>query len=349
MTIDPLSFGLANVNLVLRVVDGVQKLVDKANESNPDLGKLYDSVKKLISNRTYLSPSTPFEGTGLEDEYEDKEAVEESPAVQAIQRLYEHPIREGVVNVLHDEPGSGKSMAGISVLRDFYSLPGDNTELQGLMVSTKRSTGLYVEILAGLLGASSVEGWLHVLLLALDEPRNRLPFLLILDDFDLDIGGNNLQFIEYLYKSLNPPRGRKKNIMVVVMTQNPKAANSLCKLNGGRRVRPIDGFYDARENDFVEKILTGVFKIRKPEHILTHPTWKGSVWTKDLLKEVLQYHLSESEFSSFGNFDFVKEGMAPFLVIQEARSILRLPTAGKPTSPRKRKSGDSNFPSSNVE
>jgi DNA topoisomerase IA len=91
MTIDPLSFGLANVNLVLRVVDGVQKLVDKANESNPDLGKLYDSVKKLISNRTYLSPSTPFEGTGLEDEYEDKGAVEESPAVQAIQRLYEHP------------------------------------------------------------------------------------------------------------------------------------------------------------------------------------------------------------------------------------------------------------------
>lgn len=342
--VDALSFGLANVHLVLRTVDGVQKLVDAANESNRDPGKLYDDVKALKHKRACLSPSTSFEVTGLEDEYEGKKAVEESPAVQAIQRLYEHPIREGVVNVLYDEPGTGKSMAGISVLRDFYSLPGGNHELQGLMVSTKASTGLYVEILAGLLDASSVKGWLHVVLLALDEPRNRVPSLLILDDFDLDDGRKNLQFIEYLYKSLNSPRGRKKNIMVVVMTQNQDAANSLCNLNGGRRVRPIDGFYDTRENDLIEKLLTSVMKIRKPEHHLTHPIWKGSLWTKDFLMKVLHYHLSDSEFSSYENFDFVKEGMPPFSVIQEANSILRLPTAGKPTSPRKRKSGDSSFP-----
>ena len=270
--------------------------------------------------------------------------------------------------MLYDKHGTGKSMAGRCVLRNFYALAGNHhEELKGLMVlstatTTKAasSTGLsYVEILANLLllnaSSSSFRGWLHVVLEALDEPRNRVPSLLILDDFDLDNGGknNNIQFIEYLYKSLNPPtRGRKKNIMVVVLTRNQRAANALCNLNGGCRVRPTKGFfyyYDTtRENDWIEKFLISVMKIRKPEHHhLTHPTWKGSRWTKDLLIKVLHYHLSDSEFSSLeNNFDFVKEGMTPFSVIQEATSILSAcRKASQPTSPRKRKkSEDCSFP-----
>ena len=90
---------------------------------------------------------------GSENEHEKKEVAEESMAVQATQSLYKHSIREQCVIMLWDWPGMGKAMAGASVSKDFHLfLEGDNA-LQGLMVSTKASTGLFVKILAVLLDA----------------------------------------------------------------------------------------------------------------------------------------------------------------------------------------------------
>ena len=56
--------------------------------------------------------------------------------------------------------------------------------------------------------------------------KKQLALLLIFNEFDLDTGGMNLQFIECFHKPLNPPRGRKKNIFVVVMTPNTETTNS---------------------------------------------------------------------------------------------------------------------------
>ena len=175
------------------------------------------------------------------------------------------------------------------------------------MVSTQASSGLYVENLAEMLKATKVKGWFHALLLGMDEPKEELPSLLVLDDFSLDAGGKNLEFMEHPYKSMNPPKAPKKNMVVVVMTQNKDAADALCNLNGGRRVRPISGFYDTRERDFGHKVLTAT-KMRDQQHLLTHPTWKGSQWTKELLIQVLRYHFSESELEQIQNYDFVKDG-----------------------------------------
>lgn len=331
--VDPLSFALTQATLAIRTVDGSIKLADRANDTqDSDPGKVYDMVRKLKNDRAYLSPSTPFDGAIAIEKSKEKDAVESS-AVRAIQSLFENPIRKGVVNVLFDEPGTGKSMAGISFFSDYYLLPGGRN-IQGFMVSTQASSGLYVENLAEMLKATKVKGWFHALLLGMDEPKEELPSLLILDDFSLDAGGKNLEFMEHLYKSMNPPNAPKKNIIVVVMTQNRDAADALCRLNGGRRVRPISGFYNNREHDIGHKVLTAT-KMRDPQHVLTHPTWKSSQWTTDLLIQVLRYHFSESELEQIQNYDFVKDGDNPVEVLQEAESRLLASKAGRPTSPRR--------------
>ena len=122
--VDPLIFALTQTNLVIRTVDGGLKLADRANDAeDSDPGKVYDMVRKLKYDRAYLCPSTPCDGSMSREKSKERAAVESS-AVRAIQSLFENPVRKGVVNVLFDEPGTGKSMAGISVLSDYYLLPG---------------------------------------------------------------------------------------------------------------------------------------------------------------------------------------------------------------------------------
>ncbi|KAL3902420.1 MAG: hypothetical protein SGARI_005844 [Bacillariaceae sp.] len=227
-----LGTALARVNLGFRVVDGVKKLFDEDNADN-NIGAVYDKVTELKSKRAHLYPSMLFETIDWDDdEYKKSKDAVESSAVQAIKGLYREDVKKGIVNVLYDLPGTGKSMAGLSLLDDFYLLPGGRT-LQGFMISTHASSGSYVEILAELLEASNTKGWLSALLLAMNEPHDRLPSLLILDDFSLDTAGENIKFIENLYKLMNPPKRNKMNIIVVVITQRKDAADALCDLNGG--------------------------------------------------------------------------------------------------------------------
>ena len=67
-------------------------------------------------NRAHLTPDGIYKEEQMEGEMT---SPCESPAVMAIRELYCSPIRPGVVNVLYDEPGTGKSMAGIAVLEDY--------------------------------------------------------------------------------------------------------------------------------------------------------------------------------------------------------------------------------------
>mmetsp|Transcript_787 Transcript_787/g.2296 ORF Transcript_787/g.2296 Transcript_787/m.2296 type:complete len:340 (-) Transcript_787:1611-2630(-) len=334
-----LGTALASVNLGFRVVDGVKKLFDEGNTDN-NIGAVYDKVKELKTKRAHLYPSLLFEMIESEDDEhkKSKDAVE-SDAVQAIKDLYREDVKKGVVNVLYDLPGTGKSMAGLSLLDDFYLLPKART-LQGLMVSTQASSGSYVEVFADLLEASNTKGWLSALLLAMNEPHDRLPSLLILDDFSLDTTGENIKFIENLYKLMNPPKRDKLNIIVVVMTQRKDAADALCHLNGGVRVVPIKGFYETKKDDVLHNMMKA-FKLQTQERVLTHPTWKGSRWTTSLLIEVLKYHLKPADFVSLENTDFVQDGMTPFQVLQKATSMIESRMAGEPTSPRKSGQGKS--------
>lgn len=96
-----------------------------------------------------------------------------------------------------------------------------------------------------ILDLSNVEGWLHRLLFVLSQPQGEKPSLLILDDFVLDtVGGENLGFITQLYKCRNPSGFPTLNVVLVVITQFKEAPDALCNLNGGQRLRPIEGFYE---------------------------------------------------------------------------------------------------------
>jgi hypothetical protein len=94
--------------------------------------------------------------------------------------------------------------------------------------------------LCRLLGADSVEGWIHAMLLAMDEPPHEHPSILILDGFN-SVGKDdgNLNFIQGLYQRMNG----QMNIFIVVVTQKPEIASRLLALNGGERVSPCPGCY----------------------------------------------------------------------------------------------------------
>jgi hypothetical protein len=93
----------------------------------------------------------------------------------------------------------------------------------------------YVSKVAAQLKLGGIKGWLHALLFAMNEPRGKLPSILILDAFnsvDPDDSDVNLDFIRSLYTEMNVMKA-KTNIFVVGMTANKQVANKLCGLNGG--------------------------------------------------------------------------------------------------------------------
>lgn len=301
---DQLSHAVAN----FRIIDEVKKLLENASASmDSDPGRAYEKLKDWKEKRIVVSPGGAYKGSKIQGV---SSLPCESPGVRAIQSLYTSPIRRGVVNVLYDEPGTGKSMAGMAVLNDFYRFP-NGEEIKGIMVSPRGSTErqLYVEAAQEILDMSNIKGWLYLLLWILDEPRRAKPSLLILDDFILDTGERgNLAFIAEIYKCLNPPDAPTMNVVVVVMTQYKDAADALCALNGGKRVRPIEGFYETATNPLFE------LPVLKPlaNRTLTHPTWKRGKWTRKLLLRMIEYHFTRLELEEIKDFDFIAEDMTPY-------------------------------------
>lgn len=300
---DPLSHAVGS----FRIIDEIEKLLENASalmESDP--GRAYEKLKDWKEKRTVLSTGGAFKWTKIQG---ISSLPCESPGVRAIQSLYSSPIRRGVINVLYDEPGTGKSMAGMAVLNDFYRFP-TGEEIKGIMISPRGSTErqLYVEAAEEILEMSNIKGWLYLLLWILDEPRRAKTSLLILDDFILDTGEReNLAFIAEIYKCLNPPDSPTMNVVTVVMTQYKDAANALCALNGGKRVRPLEGFYETETNPWFKLPF-----LKSPANrFLTHPSWKGGKWTRKLLVRMIEYHFTQLELAEIQDFDFITEDMTP--------------------------------------
>ena len=122
----------------------------------------------------------------------------------------------------------------------------------------------------------------------------------------------NLHFIKGLYGLING----KKNLFVVVATQNKQVADALCGLNGGQRIAPIRGCY------------SGDCK--------TSPNWKEEKWGRSLLIEAIRYQFNDNESSEkFGDeckFDFISDDMTPLqATMAAARSLRRKRTPGSPS------------------
>lgn len=323
---DPLSYAVAS----LCIVNDVKKLIDDTSVStDADPGRAYTKLKTWINERAVLFPWGVYQGTKTKGV---ATLPCESTSVQAIQSLYVSPIRRGVVNVLYDLPGTGKSMGAIAVFQNYFDL--SNGKLKGIMLAVGNSTERhpYVERIGKILEMSNVEGWLHLLLFVLSQPQGEKPSLLVLDDFVLDDGGENLGFITQLYKCLNPPGFPTLNVVVVVITQFKDAADALCNLNGGQRVRPIEGFYEPDASPWSNLPF---LKHLKNRH-LTHPTWKGSKWTRKLLLKVLEYNFTRDQLKAIEDkeFAFIGKDMTPYMAKTAVEALLDTETVG-PKSPSK--------------
>jgi hypothetical protein len=317
---DPLTItaALGNIARGLRVVDGLSNLAEKSQDataSRTDVGRVYDKVRDFKVKREILGSAQAFKR-----ETRDTEPVESS-LLNALRDLYVGKKDAGKVYVLYDKAGKGKTKACEALLRNFYCLSGEK-EIQGFMVSSDSfGTDMIMENLCNLFGAKSVDGWIHAMILAMDEPQEQFPSILILDGFNsAGKDKENMQFIKGLFATMNG----ETNMFVVVVTQDKQIAFDLLQLNGGQRVSPLEGCY------------TGDDK--------TNPIWNEEPWELDLLIQVVHYNCP-GKFGKAENglipLDFVTEGMTPLEVVMKARSEIRPSPSARPGSPNKRKRDDS--------
>jgi hypothetical protein len=315
---DPLTLtvALGNIALGLRVVDGLSNLAEKSQDatvSRTDVGRVYDTVRDFKVQRAILGSAQAFT-----TETRDIEPVE-SPVLNALRDLYVGRKNAGKVYVLYDKAGKGKTTACEALLRNYYCL-SDQKEIfiQGFMVSAESfGNDMIMENLCNLLGGKSVDGWIHAMILAMDEPQEQFPSILILDGFNsAGKDEENMNFIKGLFATMNG----KRNMFVVVVTQDSKIAFDLVQLNGGERVSPLEGCY------------TGDDKM--------NPVWKEEPWERELLIEAVHYDCPGKFGDGLISLDFVKAGMTPLQVVMAARSFIRPSLSARPGNPKKQKRDD---------
>jgi hypothetical protein len=96
------------------------------------------------------------------------------------------PARDGVIYILNAKSGQGKTFGVRNMLEIFYEFdPGPPGEhIKGFMITGQDLDDDYNASLRRMRGASEVDGWMHALLLALEQPKGCQPGLLILDNFN---------------------------------------------------------------------------------------------------------------------------------------------------------------------
>eukprot|EP00977_Amphora_coffeiformis_P030204 scaffold45428_cov176-Amphora_coffeaeformis.AAC.8 len=318
---DPISAGLAALSLGLRTVDGLSNLSNNVKDwlkenRDKDVGRVYYKVLELMEKRAVL-----VHGAGLADKPTNA-AVDpvRSPILESLIKLYgtneetDELNASGIVYVIKDKSGNGKSHAGRALLQNFYALDNGDS-IKGFMISGDEMDDDIPAELGRQLGATSVEGWIHILLLAMSMPVQEHPSILIIDSFNsLGTDDVNLKFIKALYSMMNA----KKNIFVVVLTQLDSVAQKLVDCNGGNRVVPLPG-------------------CSKGE--LTSLTWNETPWTREQLIGAIRYDLASEGVENYYNeqdFSFLSDRMTPLQAIKKMRTRLRR-SKEEPDSPRKKR------------
>jgi hypothetical protein len=103
-------------------------------------------------------------------------------------------------------------------------------------------------------------------------------------------------------------------------------------LNGGQRVRPIEGFCEPDASPWSNWPF---LKHLKNRH-LTVPTWRGSRWTRSLLLKVLEYNFTRDQLNTIEDkeFAFIREDMTPYTAKTAVEALLDTETV-RPKSPSK--------------
>ena len=263
-----LNLGLRAISGLSNASQGLSKWLQENKEK--DAGRFCYRVQRYLEERRILGDTlfdTPLSG-------EDPISVV-SPNVRKLQNLFgkkedgdAYPC--GVVYVLYDKKGNGKSHAGKALLREFFQFDNGKT-IRGMMFSGDSLNENIPNALCSELEASSVDGWITLLLLAMDkQPMDENhPSILILDSVN-SVGEEraNIKFVKALYERMCA----EKNIFVVVLTQEKEVAQALFKENGGARIVPLPGSMDGTTDS---------------------PAWKEEKWTLDELIQFVHYKQPE--------------------------------------------------------
>jgi hypothetical protein len=106
------------------------------------------------------------------------------------------------------------------------------------------------------------DGWVHALLLALDEPRGRQPSILILDGFNsLGKEGANEAFVKKLYGLI----GGKKTLYAVLVSSESDVAREVCLEQWTENLTSYTGE-------------------------ATAPMWNDMKWSRDERIQAVRYH-----------------------------------------------------------
>jgi hypothetical protein len=215
-----LAAGVAALTIGIRALD-IAKGITAWYEENKskDAGRLYNRIRELRSERTVIDmfPSS--------DESSGDSVL--SSSLKALINLFGccndgklNPA--GVVYVLYKKRGNGKSHAGRALLQEFYQFSDDT--LKGIMLTGDMLQNDIPGAICEKLEANSVDGWIHVLLLAMEALAEERPSVLIIDSFN-SVGTEdvNIKFIQALYSGMNA----EKNIFVIVLTQEKTVAQAL--------------------------------------------------------------------------------------------------------------------------
>ena len=120
-----MSTKLAQLKLGLETTDEVKNAIHQCakgvHTSNTDVGRVYRRVRDLIEKQSIPNLSGTFQISNCDDD--DADPVE-SPAVRGLLNLYKDFHPSGVVYVMYDKAGMGKTTAGKALLRNFYKFSG---------------------------------------------------------------------------------------------------------------------------------------------------------------------------------------------------------------------------------
>ena len=290
------SVELAAILTGFRLVSSGATVVELTKETikknyPPEYGRLHDKVRDLMGKRSVLDEASSFEM-----KEDDKGEPVQSPIVDALCNLYAADV--GVIYVMYAPPGQGKTFGAQAFLKYFCQFDEEES-VQGFMVSGQTLDDNYMLHLRDFLGATEeVDGWIHAVLLALDEPKGHQPSILILDGFNsLGKDDVNEAFIKELYGLI----GGKKNLFVVIMTSDDTLASKICTFNDGQRIQPLPNTYTGKK---------------------TAPEWNRMEWSRDQLIEAIRYTFPD-DFPENHKFEFIADPMTPLQAIMAAQKMTR--------------------------
>ena len=304
-----LTLGLRAVNGLSSTTEGVSKWLQENKDK--DVGRFYYRVQEYLDERRIFGNplfNMPLSGDDL--------VSVESPNVRKLLQLFGksedgEPSSTGIVYVLYDKKGNGKTHAGRALLREFFQF-GSGKTLKGIMFSGDSLNQNIPNALCTELEATSIDGWITLLLLAMNQPIEiSEPSILILDSFN-SVGEerSNVNFVKALYERMNA----EMNVFVVVLTQEKEVAQELFKENGGARIIPLPGSMDGT---------------------IDAPSWKEEKWSVDELVQFVHYK-KPGKFTDEEIRAFVSTDMTPLDVNKKLTKLLRK-SASSPRRPQKKK------------